>query len=62
MLCGGRVASEGGTQMQSVIVVFLILQTEKDILLHSELEEIQVQNPGRFKCWYTLDKAPESKI
>ncbi|KAF1576831.1 NADH-cytochrome b5 reductase 3, partial [Eudyptes chrysocome] len=35
-------------------------QTEKDILLHSELEEIQVQNPGRFKCWYTLDKAPEN--
>ncbi|KFP29893.1 NADH-cytochrome b5 reductase 3, partial [Colius striatus] len=35
-------------------------QTEKDILLRSELEEIQVQNPGRFKCWYTLDRAPES--
>ncbi|NXF30914.1 NB5R3 reductase, partial [Nyctibius bracteatus] len=35
-------------------------QTEKDILLRSELEEIQVQNPGRFKCWYTLDKAPEN--
>lgn len=47
--------------MQSIIIVFLILQTEKDILLRSELEEIQVQNPGRFKCWYTLDRAPESK-
>ncbi|KFV06651.1 NADH-cytochrome b5 reductase 3, partial [Tauraco erythrolophus] len=35
-------------------------QTEKDILLRSELEEIQVQNPGRFKCWYTLDRPPES--
>uniref|UniRef100_A0A8C0FQ50 NADH-cytochrome b5 reductase n=1 Tax=Bubo bubo TaxID=30461 RepID=A0A8C0FQ50_BUBBB len=35
-------------------------QTEKDILLRSELEEIQVQNPGRFKCWYTLDRAPEN--
>ncbi|NXJ59661.1 NB5R3 reductase, partial [Rostratula benghalensis] len=34
-------------------------QSEKDILLRSELEEIQVQNPGRFKCWYTLDRAPE---
>lgn len=55
-------SSEGCTQMQSVIIVFLILQTEKDILLRSELEEIQVQNPGRFKCWYTLDRAPESKI
>ncbi|NXC14890.1 NB5R3 reductase, partial [Corythaeola cristata] len=35
-------------------------QTEKDILLRSELEEIQVQHPGRFKCWYTLDRPPES--
>ncbi|NXP14396.1 NB5R3 reductase, partial [Thinocorus orbignyianus] len=35
-------------------------QSEKDILLRSELEEIQVQNPGRFKCWYTLDRAPEN--
>ncbi|NXR01004.1 NB5R3 reductase, partial [Sagittarius serpentarius] len=35
-------------------------QTEKDILLRSELEEIQVQNPGRFKCWYTVDRAPEN--
>ncbi|KFO08224.1 NADH-cytochrome b5 reductase 3, partial [Balearica regulorum gibbericeps] len=35
-------------------------QTEKDILLRSELEEIQVQNPGRFKFWYTLDRAPEN--
>ncbi|NXO04054.1 NB5R3 reductase, partial [Rhinopomastus cyanomelas] len=34
-------------------------QTEKDILLRSELEEIQAQHPGRFKCWYTLDRAPE---
>ncbi|NXD77884.1 NB5R3 reductase, partial [Halcyon senegalensis] len=35
-------------------------QTEKDILLRSELEEIQAQHPGRFKCWYTLDRAPEN--
>lgn len=35
-------------------------QTEKDILQRSELEEIQVQHPNRFKCWYTLDKAPEN--
>lgn len=54
-------SSEGCTHTQSVIIVFLILQTEKDILLRSELEEIQVQNPGRFKCWYTLDRPPESK-
>ncbi|KAI1238851.1 hypothetical protein IHE44_0011942 [Lamprotornis superbus] len=35
-------------------------QTEKDILLRSELDEIQAQNPNRFKCWYTLDTAPEN--
>ncbi|NXU46750.1 NB5R3 reductase, partial [Drymodes brunneopygia] len=35
-------------------------QTEKDILLRAELEEIQAQHPGRFKCWYTLDTAPEN--
>ncbi|NXU01021.1 NB5R3 reductase, partial [Buphagus erythrorhynchus] len=35
-------------------------QTEKDILLRSELDEIQAQNPNRFKCWYTLDRAPEN--
>ncbi|CAG04147.1 unnamed protein product [Tetraodon nigroviridis] len=34
-------------------------QTEKDILLREELEEIQVQNPDRFKLWFTLDRAPE---
>ncbi|NXI35205.1 NB5R3 reductase, partial [Galbula dea] len=35
-------------------------QTQKDILLRSELEEIQAQNPDRFKCWYTVDRAPEN--
>ncbi|XP_053575056.1 NADH-cytochrome b5 reductase 3 [Bombina bombina] len=34
-------------------------QTEKDILLRDELEEIQTSNSSRFKLWYTLDKAPE---
>nr|XP_020469299.1 NADH-cytochrome b5 reductase 3-like [Monopterus albus] len=34
-------------------------QTEKDILLRPELEEIQVNNPDRFKLWFTLDRAPE---
>lgn len=33
-------------------------QTEKDILLRPELEEILVNNPDRFKLWFTLDKAP----
>ncbi|XP_072123462.1 NADH-cytochrome b5 reductase 3-like [Mobula birostris] len=34
-------------------------QSEKDILLQSELEEIEAENPHRVIIWYTLDKAPE---
>ncbi|KAI7795182.1 NADH-cytochrome b5 reductase 3 [Triplophysa rosa] len=33
-------------------------QTEKDILLKDELEEIQARHPNRFKLWFTVDKAP----
>ncbi|XP_044279392.1 NADH-cytochrome b5 reductase 3-like [Varanus komodoensis] len=35
-------------------------QTENDILLRPELEELQVQHPAHFKLWYTLDRAPEN--
>ncbi|XP_019371268.1 PREDICTED: NADH-cytochrome b5 reductase 3 [Gavialis gangeticus] len=35
-------------------------QTEKDILLRPELEEIRVEYPDRFNLWYTLDRAPEN--
>ncbi|KAJ6666373.1 hypothetical protein lerEdw1_000646 [Lerista edwardsae] len=35
-------------------------QTEKDILLRPELEEVQARHSQRFKLWYTLDRAPES--
>jgi len=34
-------------------------QTEKDILLREDLEDVARENPRRFKLWYTLDKAPE---
>ncbi|XP_020665707.3 NADH-cytochrome b5 reductase 3 [Pogona vitticeps] len=34
-------------------------QTEDDILLRPELEEVQAQHSARFKLWYTLDRAPE---
>ncbi|XP_055769668.1 NADH-cytochrome b5 reductase 1-like isoform X2 [Salvelinus fontinalis] len=34
-------------------------QTEKDILLRDELEEVQVRHPNRFKLWFTVDRAPE---
>ncbi|KAK6470395.1 NADH-cytochrome b5 reductase 3 [Huso huso] len=34
-------------------------QTEKDILLRDELEEVQARHPDRFKLWLTVDQAPE---
>ncbi|XP_014677277.1 PREDICTED: NADH-cytochrome b5 reductase 3-like isoform X2 [Priapulus caudatus] len=34
-------------------------QTEDDILLRNELEEVQRANPDRFHLWYTLDKSTE---
>jgi len=41
--------------------VFLIFanQTESDILLKSELDEIAAANPDNFHLWYTLDRPPE---
>ncbi|GAB6029997.1 NADH-cytochrome b5 reductase 2 [Chamberlinius hualienensis] len=35
-------------------------QTEKDILLRRELEEIKDTYPDRFHLWYTLDNPPEN--
>ena len=34
-------------------------QTEEDILLREELEEVQKQYPERFKLWYTVDRPAE---
>lgn len=34
-------------------------QTEEDILLREELEEILENHPDRFKLWYTLDRPPD---
>ncbi|KAI5624614.1 NADH-cytochrome b5 reductase 1, partial [Silurus asotus] len=33
-------------------------QTEKDIILRDELEEIQARHPDKFKLWFTVDQAP----
>ncbi|XP_054656752.1 NADH-cytochrome b5 reductase 3 isoform X2 [Dunckerocampus dactyliophorus] len=45
-------------QDQTVCHLLFANQTEKDILMRSELEEIQVNNPERFKLWFTVDRAP----
>lgn len=36
-------------------------QTEKDILVRKELEEVSAQHPQQFKLWYTLDTPGEGK-
>jgi len=35
-------------------------QSESDILLRPELEELEVEHRQRFKLWFTLDRAPEN--
>uniref|UniRef100_A0A8C1PC48 cytochrome-b5 reductase n=1 Tax=Cyprinus carpio TaxID=7962 RepID=A0A8C1PC48_CYPCA len=37
-------------------------QTEKDILLLTELEEIIASHLTCFKLWYTIDRAPDDRI
>jgi len=39
-----------------------LFQTEKDILLREELEEVLKNHPDEVKLWYTLDKLPQSEI
>jgi len=34
-------------------------QSEDDILLRNELEEVRAEHPDRFKLWYTVDRAKE---
>lgn len=36
-------------------------QTEKDILLRDELEQVAKEYPDQFKLWYTVDRATEGK-
>ncbi|XP_038636403.1 NADH-cytochrome b5 reductase 3-like [Scyliorhinus canicula] len=44
---------------QTICHLLFANQTEKDILLQSELEEIEAEHPRRVMIWYTLDRAPE---
>ncbi|KAJ8868566.1 hypothetical protein PR048_030104, partial [Dryococelus australis] len=34
-------------------------QTEEDILLRKELEEVRDKHPNQFKLWYTVDRPKE---
>ncbi|KAK9975820.1 hypothetical protein ABG768_021053 [Culter alburnus] len=44
---------------ETVCYLLFANQTEKDILLQDELEEVMVNHPTRFKLWYTVDRAPD---
>lgn len=37
-------------------------QTEDDILVRNELEEVLVKHPDQFKLWYTLDTPSEGNL
>ncbi|XP_043915166.1 NADH-cytochrome b5 reductase 2-like [Protopterus annectens] len=39
--------------------VDLVVKTEDDILLRTELEEVAESHPDQFKLWYTLDRPPK---
>ena len=39
--------------------LLLANQTEEDILLRGELEEVAKNHPDRFKLWYTVDRPTE---
>lgn len=49
------------TNNYSHSLLCLLQQTEKDILLRPELEEVMANHPTRFKLWYTVDRAPDGK-
>jgi len=43
-------------QDKTVMKLLFANQTEEDILLRRELEEVQAQYPDRFQVWYTVDR------
>lgn len=43
------------------IALLFANQTEDDILLREELDDLAQQHPDRFKVWYTLDNVTDGK-
>lgn len=39
-------------------IMLLLFQTEEDILLRKELEEVATTHCNQFNLWYTLDRPP----
>ena len=44
---------------QTNLALIFANQTEDDILLREELEDVQKEFPDRFKLWYTIDRPTE---
>lgn len=42
-------------------IPLVLFQTEKDILLREELEEVKKNHPDKLNLWFTLDKPPQGK-
>lgn len=55
-----QVARDEGDKTQLALI--FANQTEADILLRQELEEVQAQHPDKFKLWYTVDRPEPGEI
>jgi len=44
---------------KTCLSLLLANQSEEDILLRQELEEVEKEHPDRFKLWYTVDRPTE---
>ncbi|KAI8647131.1 hypothetical protein BD408DRAFT_439618 [Parasitella parasitica] len=55
-----RIFDEESPYKSTKVSLIYANQTEQDILLKSELDEIAQKHPDRFKVVYALDKAPEN--
>lgn len=54
------VMKKSDTDKTEVALIFAN-QTEKDILLRPELEEVEKDHPNQFKLWYTLDRSDNTE-
>lgn len=50
------------THDKTRLALLLANQTENDILLRKELEDLAAKHPDQFKLWYTLDHTPEGML
>ncbi|KAL5111087.1 Replication factor C subunit 3 [Taenia crassiceps] len=68
MICGGTGLTPmyqllkyilNSSSDKTKIAMIFANQTEKDILLRDELEQLRDKNPTRFRIWYTVESPPQ---